>query len=144
MRYETSTVTQSSDSWEMTLMVLFTLSQNSLYDLRVMPCSRLSPSQPFFECHATRVTGSQTRNVLKDDSLIKSDHYYVTLTPSIQFWTKWMGNSYPASPPNQGSRINGAFWIFRGFVLDLEGWGFSVPFSSVQDWSSDFRNSRNF
>lgn len=115
-------------------MVLFTLSQNSSYDLIASNAMfKIVSLAAVFECHATRVTGSQTRNVLKDDSLIKSDHYYVTLTPSIQFWTKWMGNSYPASPPNQGSRINGAFWIFRGFVLDLGGWGFSVPFSSVQD-----------
>ena len=34
-----------------------------------------------------------------------------------------MGNSYPASLPNQGWE-NGAFWIFRGFVLDLGDGGF--------------------
>jgi len=30
---------------------------------------------------------------------------------------------------------NGAFWRLRGFILDLGGWGFAVPFYSVQDCS---------
>jgi len=37
-------------------------------------------------------------------------------------------------PPTQRWE-NGAFWLSRGFVLDLEGWGFTVPFYSVQDGS---------
>ena len=35
-------------------------------------------------------------------------------------------------PQNQGWG-NGAFWLLRGFILDLGGWGFAVPFYSVQD-----------
>ena len=48
-------------------------------------------------------------------------------------------------PQNQGWE-NGAFWLFRGFILDLGGegggegggkWGFAFPFYSVQDCKSD-------
>ena len=38
------------------------------------------------------------------------------------------------SPENQGWK-NSAFWFLRGFILDLWGWGFAVPFYSVQDKS---------
>ena len=37
----------------------------------------------------------------------------------------------PPSPPNQGWEI-GAFWLLCCFILDLGGWGFAVPFYSVQ------------
>ena len=39
----------------------------------------------------------------------------------------------PFPPPNkfQGWE-NGAFWLLRGFILGV-GWGFVVPFYSVQD-----------
>ena len=37
-------------------------------------------------------------------------------------------------PQNQTGE-NGAFWRSRGFILDLEGWGFAVLFHSVQDCS---------
>ena len=53
--------------------------------------------------------------------------------PTILDRIKW--NSKPPSPPNQGWE-NGAFWLLRGFILALGGWGFAVPFYSVQDcWS---------
>ena len=42
-----------------------------------------------------------------------------------------MGNLYPF-PPSQGWE-NGAFCLLRGFILDFGGWGFAVPFYSVQD-----------
>ena len=38
------------------------------------------------------------------------------------------------SPENQGWK-NSAFWLLRGFILDLGGWGFAIPFYSVQDKS---------
>ena len=42
------------------------------------------------------------------------------------------------SSPNQRWE-NGAFWLLRGFILDLGGggggWGFAVPFYFVQDCS---------
>ena len=46
----------------------------------------------------------------------------------------------PLPPPHLKSRMeNGAFWLLRGFILDLGGggggWGFAVPFYSVQDCS---------
>ena len=37
----------------------------------------------------------------------------------------------PSPPPNQGWEI-GAFWLLCCFILDLGGWGFAVPFYSVQ------------
>ena len=47
------------------------------------------------------------------------------LQPSIL--DKIGGKFVPPSPPNQGWE-NGAFWLLRGFILDLGGWGFAVPF----------------
>ena len=50
-----------------------------------------------------------------------------------------MGNLYPPSPPppppDQGWE-NGMFWLLCVFILDLGegGWGFAVPFYSVQDF----------
>ena len=37
--------------------------------------------------------------------------------------------------PQNHTGENGAFWRSRGFILDLEGLGFAVPFHSVQDCS---------
>ena len=45
-----------------------------------------------------------------------------------------MENLYPTPPLNQGQE-NGAFWLQGGFIFDLGGWGFAVPFYSVQDCS---------
>ena len=44
------------------------------------------------------------------------------------------GKFVPPPHPNQGWE-NGAFWLLRSFILDLGGWGFAVPFHSVQDCS---------
>ena len=95
---------QSSNPWEITLMVLFTLSQNWSF-LRVIPCSRAPFSNLLDTMCRNVVLGYsksgrgeacdwvtdqcfQAINVLKDNSLIESDHNFVTLTPSIQSWTK--------------------------------------------------------
>ena len=47
-----------------------------------------------------------------------------------------MGNLYPPTPQNQEWK-SGAFWLLRFFILDLVGggggWGFAVPFYSVQE-----------
>ena len=40
---------------------------------------------------------------------------------------------FPFSQNQTGE--NGAFWRLRGFILDLGGWGFAVPFDSVQNCS---------
>ena len=45
----------------------------------------------------------------------------------LQSWTKLTKNLYPPppSPANQGWE-NGAFWLLRGFILDLGGGGMGV------------------
>ena len=39
-----------------------------------------------------------------------------------------MGNLYLPSPRNQGWENGAVQWLLRGFILDLGGWGFAVPF----------------
>ena len=47
-----------------------------------------------------------------------------------------MENLDPPPPlPPKSEVKNGAFWLLRGFILDLGGWGFAVPFYFVQDCS---------
>ena len=56
-------------------------------------------------------------------------------TVGLQSWTKQMENLDPLPPPPNQGWENGAFCPSRGFILDLGGWGFAVPFYFVQDCS---------
>ena len=48
-----------------------------------------------------------------------------------------MGNLCPTPLPlpQIKERENSAFWLLRGFIPDLGGWGFADPFYSVKDCS---------
>ena len=48
----------------------------------------------------------------------------------------------PPRPPNQRWE-KGAFWLSRGFILDLGGWGFTVLFYYVQECRWEKRQVNN-
>ena len=46
-------------------------------------------------------------------------------------------------PPLNNGWENGAFWLSRGFILDLGGWGFAVLFYYVQECRWEKRQVNN-
>ena len=92
----------------------------------------------------------QPINVLKDDSLINSDNYFVTKTPSRQSWTKKKGKPRPPSPPPQIKDGKMArICPSRAFILDLRGMGvccsilFCPWLSESLDWRYSQRHDSN-
>ena len=72
----------------------------------------------------------------------KNSFYYVgkmkgSIFPAATILDKINADGKFVTPPplNQG-RENGLFWLLRGFIFDFGGWGFAVPFYSVQDCSN--------
>ena len=142
-------------------MVLFTLLEKSLYDLRVMPCSRA----PDTMCKNVLLGYSKSgrprwwlwlghRPVFSSDKCVErylSNREWPQFRDVDTFHTildKIDGKFVPHPPPplpNQGWE-NSAFWLLRGFIPDLGGWGFADPFYSVKDCSygpDSKRNSRH-
>ena len=67
------------------------------------------------------------KDVHKDDHYQVKHRLYMPLTSTMLDKIDRKFVPLPPIPPNQGWK-NGAFWLLRGFSLDLGGWGFAVPF----------------
>ena len=68
----------------------------------------------------------QALNVLKDDSLIKSGYFFVTLTPSLQSWTKKMGNLYLPSHQIKDGKMARFRFCAASFLILAGGGGMGV------------------
>ena len=119
---------QSSNPWEITLMVLFTLSQNWSF-LRVIPCSR-APFSNLLDTMCRNVVLGYSKSGRGEACDWVTDQCFQAInvtemrvtTISIRWHIQYnLGQNrwkiFPPFPPNQGWE-NGTVWLLRGFILD--------------------------